>query len=159
MSPGGLELEDLNFIPKTSPGLDLCCELNSLILVFCLWNFFKTNNTKQTARKHLQNVLERSLSVTWDESFSCCMCKLKKVKKNNSVSKAYWGPSSISINHAPLPCIKDSKKKKNLTHPYKHTRTLHLPTFVHIHKDTHHSHKLTRLHWWACTQTHTHTIT
>lgn len=32
--------------------------------------------------------------------------------KNNSVSSTYWGPSSISISHAPLPGIKDCKKKK-----------------------------------------------
>lgn len=95
-----------------------------------------------------------------------CMKAKNKTKKKKSASIAHWGSSSISISQAPLPGVKDCKKKrkkktkrKTLTHPYKHTCTLHLPTFVHIYtqRDTTFSQKKTRPHWQAYTHARAHT--
>lgn len=89
-----------------------------------------------------------------------------KKRKSKTISIAHWGLSSISISQAPLPGVKDCNKKKKkgktLTHPYKHTCTLHLPTFVHIYTQRHtpfsqkDSPTLTGVHTHTYTQLHKH---
>lgn len=86
--------------------------------------------------------------------------------KSKSVSIANWGPSSISaMHHSRASKTPRTKKKKTFTHPYKHTRTLHLPTFVHIYTQKHtpfsqtDSPTLTSTHTWKHKHAHTHTIT
>lgn len=53
------------------------------------------------------------------------------------------------------------KKTEHLTHPYKHTRTLHLPSFVHIYtkKHTIRTNGLTHTYKYIQKNTHTHTKT
>lgn len=83
--------------------------------------------------------------------------------KSKSVSIANWGPSSISAMHHSRASKTPRTKKKNPLHTLINT---HAPcTYpllcIYIHKNTHHSHKLTRPHWQAhtheSTNMHTHT--
>lgn len=56
--------------------------------------------------------------------------------KNNNNSVQHTARPQQHISHTPLPGIKEGKKKP-YTPLYTHAHTLHLPTFVHAHTQTH----------------------
>lgn len=67
-------------------------------------------------------------------SLSCCLSIyniLCMKVKHKSVSIAHWGPSSISISHAPLPSVQDCKKKKK-KNPYTPLQTHTHPALTHF---------------------------